>query len=85
MQGPILVSLASFTAFTLLGYEMTADLAFPALALFNMLRQPLQMLPNYLNGVLNALVSLKRMQGLLQVGLCCSIACMQMLPWCTLY
>ena len=55
MQGPILVTLASFTAYTLLGFEMTADVAFPALALFNLLRQPLQMCAFLLESCLQAL------------------------------
>ena len=68
LQGPILVTLASFSAFVALGREMTADIAFPALALFNLLRQPLQMLPNYVNSLINARVSLGRMQAFLRVS-----------------
>ena len=40
--GPILVSLASFTCYTALGYPLTAAVAFPALALFNLLRFPVR-------------------------------------------
>ena len=36
--GPALVSIASFTTFTLMGYALTADVAFVSLALFNLLR-----------------------------------------------
>lgn len=41
--GPIIISLASFTAFAVLGYSLTADVAFVALALFNLLRFPVIM------------------------------------------
>lgn len=41
--GPILVSLASFTCYTALGYPLTAAVAFPALALFNLLRFPVSL------------------------------------------
>ena len=68
MQGPILVSLSSFMVYALLGKQMSAAMAFPALALFNLLRQPLMMLPNYINSVINAKVSIGRLQTYLQVG-----------------
>lgn len=42
--GPILVSLASFSTYTWLGYSLTAGVAFPALALFNLLRFPVRLL-----------------------------------------
>ena len=41
--GPILISLASFTTYTLRGLPLTADVAFVSLALFNMLRFPVMM------------------------------------------
>ena len=41
--GPILITLASFSTYALLGLPLTADVAFPALALFNLMRFPVLM------------------------------------------
>ena len=45
VQGPMFISLAAFTVYGSLGYQLTAATAFPALSLFNLLRFPLMMLP----------------------------------------
>ena len=66
--GPILVSLASFGAFTLLGYPLTASVAFPALALFNLLRFPVMMFPNQIMNIIAAKVALDRIQKYMQVS-----------------
>ncbi len=66
--GPILVSLASFGAFTMLGYPLTASVAFPALALFNLLRFPVMMFPNQIMNIIAAKVALDRIQKYMQVG-----------------
>ena len=72
--GPILVSLASFGAFTFQGYSLTASVAFPALALFNLLRFPVMMFPNQIMNIIAAKVALDRIQNYMQVrtapGLC---------------
>ena len=60
---PILVSLAAFVAYSLLGNELTADKAFPALALFNLLRFPILVIPMQIQNLINGSVSLKRMQA----------------------
>lgn len=65
LQGPILVSLASFTTFAALGFQLTAAVAFPALALFNLLRFPIMQLPNQITNVINAGVGLGRLQAFL--------------------
>lgn len=39
------ISLAAFTVYGAMGYQLTAAIAFPALSLFNLLRFPLMMLP----------------------------------------
>lgn len=44
-SGPVLVSLAAFAAYTWAGHPLTAAVAFPALALFNLLRFPIIMIP----------------------------------------
>jgi hypothetical protein len=41
----VLVSLAAFGTYAALGHPLTAAVAFPSLALFNLLRFPLVMLP----------------------------------------
>lgn len=41
--GPVIISLASFTVYSLMGYPLTADVAFVALSLFNLLRFPVMM------------------------------------------
>lgn len=45
MSGPVLVSMAAFGTFVGLGHKLTPSVAFPALALFNLLRFPIIMLP----------------------------------------
>ena len=41
--GPIVIALTSFTAYSIMGYPLTADVAFVSLALFNLLRFPVMM------------------------------------------
>ncbi len=41
MSGPVLVGLAAFGVYTAQGKELTAGVAFPALAFFNLLRFPI--------------------------------------------
>ena len=48
---PVLVSLSSFTAFTLMGGELTPGKAFTSLALFNILRFPMAVLPSVVSQV----------------------------------
>ena len=43
--GPVLVSLAAFGVYAALGLPLTAAVAFPSLALFNLLRFPIVMIP----------------------------------------
>ncbi|KAF9619903.1 hypothetical protein IFM89_009685 [Coptis chinensis] len=54
----------SFGMFTLLGGDLTPARAFTSLALFAVLRFPLFMLPNLITQVVNANVSLKRLEEL---------------------
>jgi hypothetical protein len=49
--GPVLVSLAAFGVYAARGYALTAAVAFPALALFNLLRFPIVMIPQQVRGV----------------------------------
>ncbi|XP_023004008.1 ABC transporter C family member 2-like [Cucurbita maxima] len=62
---PVLVTVAAFGLFTVLGGDLTPSRAFTSLSLFAVLRFPLFMLPNIITQVVNANVSLKRMEELL--------------------
>lgn len=48
---PVLVTVISFGTFTLLGGDLTPSRAFTSLALFGVLRFPLNMLPNLITQV----------------------------------
>ncbi|KAM3748774.1 hypothetical protein ACB098_05G133800 [Castanea mollissima] len=62
---PVVVTVTSFGLFTLLGGNLTPARAFTSLSLFSVLRFPLNMLPNLLSQVVNAKVSLQRLEELL--------------------
>ncbi|KAF5736366.1 ABC transporter family protein [Tripterygium wilfordii] len=61
---PVVVTVVSFGLFTLLGGNLTPARAFTSLSLFAVLRFPLFMLPNIITQVVNANVSLKRLEDL---------------------
>ncbi|OMO92328.1 hypothetical protein COLO4_17672 [Corchorus olitorius] len=61
---PVVVTVVSFGLFTLLGGDLTPARAFTSLSLFSVLRFPLFMLPNIITQVVNANVSLKRLEDL---------------------
>ncbi|XP_020536049.1 ABC transporter C family member 2 isoform X2 [Jatropha curcas] len=62
---PVVVTLVSFGTFTFLGGDLTPARAFTSLSLFQVLRFPLNMLPNLLSQVVTANVSLQRLEELL--------------------
>lgn len=59
---PILVAMAAFGTFSWQGHDLTADVAFPALAYFDLLRFPLIMLPWQIIEFVSAGVALGRLQ-----------------------
>ncbi|XP_023779640.1 multidrug resistance-associated protein 7 [Cyanistes caeruleus] len=59
---PVVVSIAIFVAYVLLGHQLTATKVFTALALVGMLILPLNSFPWVLNAILEAKVSLDRIQ-----------------------
>ncbi|PRQ29590.1 putative xenobiotic-transporting ATPase [Rosa chinensis] len=61
---PVVVTVTSFGAFTFLGGELTPARAFTSLSLFAVLRFPVKVLPNLLSQVVNANVSLQRLEEL---------------------
>ncbi|KAL8138386.1 LOW QUALITY PROTEIN: hypothetical protein V2J09_004387 [Rumex salicifolius] len=62
---PVLVTVVSFAMFSLLGGDLTPARAFTSLSLFAVMRYPLFMLPNIISQVVNANVSLNRLEELL--------------------
>ncbi|KAI7878707.1 hypothetical protein K492DRAFT_217842, partial [Lichtheimia hyalospora FSU 10163] len=62
---PILIMITVFYAYTRT-YELTAATAFTTVALFNLLRTALDMLPDYITQMLQARVSAKRIQDFLK-------------------
>ena len=66
LGGPILISMAAFATYTWLGYTLEASVAFPALALFNLLRFPVMMFPTQLENIINARVAIGRIQAFME-------------------
>ncbi|NXL40961.1 MRP7 protein, partial [Podilymbus podiceps] len=64
---PVVVSIAIFITYVLLGHQLTATKVFTALALVGMLILPLNNFPWVLNGTLEAKVSLDRIQHFLEL------------------
>lgn len=62
---PILMSVATFTTYVLVGNTLSPSKVFTSLALFNMLINPLNSFPWVINGLVQAWVSLKRIQEFL--------------------
>lgn len=59
---PLLVSLTTFSAYALAGNTLTASRIFTSLSLMGVLRFPMAMLPNVINNLVEASVSLRRLQ-----------------------
>ncbi|KAF9555963.1 multidrug resistance-associated ABC transporter [Agrocybe pediades] len=57
---PIFVSILAFTSYVLQGHELSIGTAFTAIALFNMVRQPLNIIPTFIVSILQTGVALKR-------------------------
>lgn len=64
---PILMSLLTFGTVTLLGSPLIASTTFASVALLNMLIGPLNAFPWIVNGLVEAWISLKRVQTLIDV------------------
>uniref|UniRef100_A0A8C3IML1 ATP-binding cassette sub-family C member 10 n=1 Tax=Chrysemys picta bellii TaxID=8478 RepID=A0A8C3IML1_CHRPI len=65
---PVVVSIVIFITYVLLGHQLTATKVFTALALVGMLILPLNNFPWVLNGILDAKVSLDRIQRFLELS-----------------
>ncbi|KAF8220884.1 multidrug resistance-associated ABC transporter [Tricholoma matsutake] len=57
---PILVSIISFFAYVMQGKELTVSIAFTSIALFNMIRAPLNVIPAWIVQILQTGVALNR-------------------------
>ncbi|KAF9235883.1 hypothetical protein BU15DRAFT_77487 [Melanogaster broomeanus] len=68
ISAPIMVSLISFFTYVYQGNQLTVSVAFTAISLFAMIRQPLNVIPSWIVQVLQAGVSLKRMETFLNEG-----------------
>lgn len=64
---PVSMSLMTFSVYIMLGNPLTAATVFTSMALLNMLISPLNAFPWVLNGLMEAWVSLKRVQKLLDL------------------
>ncbi|KAI0030294.1 multidrug resistance-associated ABC transporter [Vararia minispora EC-137] len=62
---PTLVSIVSFTVYIVTGNELTIAKAFTSIALFQMIRQPLNILPNFTVQILQTKVNLDRIAAFL--------------------
>ncbi|WIA42403.1 hypothetical protein OEZ86_008404 [Tetradesmus obliquus] len=60
--GPVFVGLAAFGTYAALGLPLTAAVAFPSLALFNLLRFPIVMIPQQIMNLIAATVGIARIQ-----------------------
>nr|XP_033794309.1 multidrug resistance-associated protein 7-like isoform X2 [Geotrypetes seraphini] len=65
---PMLISILTFMTYVLLGHQLTASKVFTALALIGMLVYPLNMFPWMVNQILQAKVSLDRIQQFLELS-----------------
>ncbi|XP_013401317.1 multidrug resistance-associated protein 7 [Lingula anatina] len=64
---PVLIAILTFTTYSLMGHQLTAAKVFTSLALFTMLISPLNAFPWVLNGLMEAWVSVKRVQAFMQL------------------
>ncbi|CAF3836416.1 unnamed protein product, partial [Rotaria magnacalcarata] len=64
---PVLISVLTFTTYTLLGNQLTPAKVFTSLALFALLISPLNAFPWVINGLVEANVSLKRVQRFMDI------------------
>jgi len=76
---PLLVTIVSFMAYIYLGNSLDVATALTSLALFDLLRFPLAMLPNVLNNLVEAKVSVDRVQ--VRVMYVCMRACGMACVW----
>lgn len=67
---PVLITFLTFLTYVYLGNKLTAPVVFTSIALLNMLITPLNAFPWVLNGLTEALVSIRRVEKLLMLPDC---------------
>ncbi|KAJ6593252.1 multidrug resistance-associated ABC transporter [Mycena capillaripes] len=65
VTAPILISIVSFFTYVMLGNQLTISTAFTAIALFGMIRQPLNIIPSIIVELLQTRVSVDRIDAYL--------------------
>ncbi|KAG8239358.1 hypothetical protein J437_LFUL018888, partial [Ladona fulva] len=64
---PVFISILTFTCYSLMGNRLTAATVFTTVALLNMLISPLNAFPWVMNGLIEAWVSIKRIEKLIKL------------------
>ncbi|XP_077967983.1 ATP-binding cassette sub-family C member 10-like [Styela clava] len=64
---PVLISLLTFSIYSAIGHELTAAKVFTVIALINMLISPLNAFPWVINGLMEAWISLERLNKFIQL------------------
>ena len=62
----MLIINAVFATFALQNFQMTPERAFTVISIFNVLQEPLRMIPSLITATLEAMVSIKRLNDFLQ-------------------
>ncbi|KAJ7647783.1 hypothetical protein FB45DRAFT_987394 [Roridomyces roridus] len=65
ITAPIFISVISFFTYVMLGHQLTIGTAFTSIALFGMIRQPLNVIPTFIVGILQTRVCLNRIAAYL--------------------
>ena len=63
---PLFASIVTFGVYSWLGYPLLPEIVFPALAYFNLIRLPLILYPGVISMIIDAKVSLKRLETFFQ-------------------
>ena len=66
---PLVIALATFALHAALGRQLVVSSALTSLALFNMIRFPIQNLPSFISALMEAKVSIDRLQGYASLSL----------------
>ncbi|KAF9352484.1 hypothetical protein BGX26_009716 [Mortierella sp. AD094] len=62
---PVLAATLTFVAYNLTGNELTPAIVFSSLSLFNIMRMPLMIFPQVVSGMVDAIVSARRIEDIL--------------------
>ncbi|GJJ74211.1 ATP-binding cassette, subfamily C (CFTR/MRP), member 1 [Entomortierella parvispora] len=62
---PVLAATLTFVTYSLTGHELNAAIIFSSLSLFNIMRMPLMIFPQVVSGMVDAMVSVRRIEDFL--------------------